>query len=143
MAKREHEDDEDYTIEGLKNGNVNENENEGKQTTSMRSRRSLESESEESVEKSVKNVTKLLQGRPGLRDTQVRNTNTPLSCLQEVTGSCQRRNSTPSNSASNPGWQNCYGCLGRVATTQEFTSATILSQTGSGCHGDARESNVK
>ena len=32
----------------------------------------------------MKNVTKLLKGRPGLRDTQVRNTNTPLSCLQEV-----------------------------------------------------------
>ena len=31
-----------------------------------------------------KNVTKFLKGRPGLRDTQVRNTNTPLSCLQEV-----------------------------------------------------------
>ena len=50
----------------------------------MRSRKRLESESEESVEKPVKNVTKLLKGRPGLRDTQVRNTNTPLSCLQEV-----------------------------------------------------------
>ncbi len=50
----------------------------------MRSRKRLESESEESVEKSVKNVTKLLKGRPGLRDTQVRNTNTPLSCLQEA-----------------------------------------------------------
>ena len=37
------DDDEDYTIEGLKNGNVNENENEGKQTTSLRSRRRLES----------------------------------------------------------------------------------------------------
>ena len=29
-------------------------------------------------------MTKFLKGRPGLRDTQVRNTNTPLSCLQEV-----------------------------------------------------------
>ena len=85
MSKREHEDDdEDCSIEGLKNGNVNENKNEGKQTTSLRSRRSLERESEESVEKCVKNVTKLLQGWPGLRDTQVRNTNTPLSYLQEV-----------------------------------------------------------
>ena len=78
------DDDEDYTIEGLKNGNVYENANEGKQTTSVRSRKRLESESEESVEKPVKNVTKLLKGRPGLRDTQIRNTNTPLSCLQEV-----------------------------------------------------------
>ena len=50
----------------------------------MKSRKRLESESEESVEKSVRNVTKLLKGWPGLRDTQVRNTNTPLSCLQEV-----------------------------------------------------------
>ena len=50
----------------------------------MRSRKRLESESEESVEKPVKNVTKLLKGRPGLRDIQVRNTNTPLACLQEV-----------------------------------------------------------
>ena len=32
----------------------------------------------------MKNVTKLLKGRPGLRDIQVRNTNTPLACLQEV-----------------------------------------------------------
>ena len=50
----------------------------------MRSRRRLQSESEESVENSVKNVTKLLKGLPWLRDTQVRNTNTPLSCLQGV-----------------------------------------------------------
>ena len=55
--------------------------NEREQTTSLfecfRPRRKLESESEGSVEKTVKNVTKLSQGRPGLRDTQVMNTNTP------------------------------------------------------------------
>ena len=50
----------------------------------MRSRKRLENESEESVEKTVKNVSKLLKSRPGLRYTQVRNTNTPLSFLQEV-----------------------------------------------------------
>ena len=54
------------------------NENEREQTKSLfecfRPRRKLESESEGSVEKTVKNVTKLSQGLPGLRDTQVMNT---------------------------------------------------------------------
>ena len=61
--------------------------NENEQTTSLfecfRPRRKLESESEGSVEKTVKNVTKLSQGRPGLKDTQVMNTNsTPYMILR-------------------------------------------------------------